>query len=576
MSIETANRSDEHAAGAASTTRPPAPRVFRRSFSHTGFVVGALFMAASLTPSLLPRSAALQGVVSGITLAIGYGVGAAGAALWHYLEVPVLRGRVRTVVLWSLLGVAAVAFGLQVWQFVGWQNDQRALMGMPPIGPGVWPVIVLVSAAVFALLLILGRSLRRLTSAVIGRFRRWLPARLATALGVTVVLLLIWLLFSGLLVRGFFAAANASFAPRNDINKAGVSAPPTSSLRTGGPGSLVTWQSLGREGRAFVVKGPTQADLQQASPDVPALEPIRVYAGLDSAPTPQARADLVLAELKRTGAFERKVLVLATTTGSGFIQPEGIDPLEYLWHGDTAVAGIQYSYLPSWLSLLADQDNTQAASGAVARTVHAYWQTLPEQSRPKLYLYGLSLGSFGAQSVLGSIELLNRPVDGALLVGPPFVNPLNQQLTERRDAGTPVWRPIYQQGRTVRFTVQQPTLLSLPGQGSQWGPVRVANLQHGSDPVVFFSPSQFFSRPEWLDEPRAPDVSTRLTWYPLVTGWQTLFDLAGAGAVPWGYGHLYDASENLTSWAAVTQPPGWSQTQIADLGQQLDALPKGD
>ena len=575
MSIDTAPRSYDRADG----DRPapgPRPPVFRRSFSHTGIVVGALFMAASVTPSLVPRSGAVQGVVSGITLAIGYGLGAAGSALWRYLEVPALHGRARTVVLWSLLGVAGVVIGLQVWQFVGWQNDQRALMGMNPIGPAVWPVIAGVSAAVFAVLLVLGRSLRRLTSAVIGRFQRWLPHRLSTALGVTVVLLLAWLLFSGLLVRGFFAAANAMFAPRNDINKAGVSAPPTSTLRSGGPGSLVTWQSLGREGRAFVVKGPTQADLRRQSPAAPALEPIRVYAGLDSAPTPQARADLVLAELKRTGAFDRKVLVLASTTGSGFIQPEGIDPLEYLWHGDTAVAGIQYSYLPSWLSLLADQDNAQAAAGAVARTVYAYWQTLPEQSRPKLYLYGLSLGSFGAEGVLGSIELLNRPIDGALLVGPPFLNPLHTRLTAAREPGTPAWRPVYQQGRTVRFTVQQPTLLSLPGQGSQWGPVRVAYLQHGSDPVVFFSPSQFFSRPEWLDGPRAPDVSTRLTWYPLVTGWQTLLDLAGAGGVPWGYGHLYDASENLTSWAAVTQPPGWTDAQLADLGHRLNALPKGD
>jgi uncharacterized membrane protein len=285
----------------------------------------------------------------------------------------------------------------------------------------------------------------------------------------------------------------------------------------------------------------------------------------------QGRADIVLAELRRTGAFDRKVLVVATTTGSGFVQPEGIDPFEYLWQGDTAVAAIQYSYLPSWISLLADQDEAQQAAEATFETVYSYWRTLPPDSRPQLYLYGLSLGSFGAQSVLGSVQLLNEPIDGALLVGPPFVNPLHARLTEQRDPGTPAWRPVYQRGLTVRFTNQEPTLLTLPGQGAEWGPTRLAYLQHGSDPVVFFSPSLFVSRPAWLDGARAADVSPQVSWFPLVTGWQTLFDLANAGGVPWGYGHLYKPSDNLTSWAAVTRPPDWTQDQLASLGARLDS-----
>jgi uncharacterized membrane protein len=101
--------------------------------------------------------------------------------------------------------------------------------------------------------------------------------------------------------------------------------------------------------------------------------------------------------------------------------------------------------------------------------------------------------------------------------------------------------------------------------------MRVAYLQHGSDPVVFFSPKLFLSEPAWLEGERAPDVSPDLNWFPLVTGWQVAFDLAGAGSVPWGYGHLYPASENTTSWAAVTQPPGWTNAQITELGEALDA-----
>jgi uncharacterized membrane protein len=546
------------------------PRVFERRLSRVGLVVGGLFFAASLTPSLLPRSGVVQGAVSGIALALGYGIGAGGSALWHYLQIPTLRGRVRRVVLAVLVGVIVLAVVIAQWRFVGWQNDQRRLFGMEPTSPAQWPVLAVVTLLVATLLLVIARALRLLFRTVIRWFRRVLPVRLANVLGIAVALLLVWGLVSGVLLRGFWAGANGLFAPQDLINKPGIEQAPTSALRTGGPGSAVSWDSLGREGRSFVVLGPTVGDLQKFSPGTPAKEPIRVYAGLGSADTVQGRADVVLRELQRTDAFSRKVLVLTTTTGSGFIQPGGVDPVEYLWHGDTAVVGVQYSYLPSWLSLLADQENVQQASQVVFETVYRYWSTLPADTRPRLYLYGLSLGSFGVQSVLTNIELLNQPINGALMVGPPFVNTLHQQLTAKRDPGSPVWRPVYQAGQTVRFTAQQPVLETNPV--GPWGPTRVAYVQHGSDPVVWFSPSLFVRKPVWLQPgERAPDVSPRMEWYPQVTGFQALLDLAGAGGVTWGYGHLYQPSESLYGWSAVSQAPGWSPRQLAALAEHLDA-----
>lgn len=554
----------------ASDGAPSRPRIFALRFNGVGLLTAAFFVAVSMTPSLLPRAALMQGLIIGINAAIGYGLGTSAAAIWRYLQIPVLRGRVRQIVGGVIFAVIVVIFVAATWRYIGWQNEQRAAFGMPAVGVGQWPTMAIVAIVVFALLLVIGRSIRHLTAWVIRLLQRLLPRRLAIVLGVVAVLGAFWLIYSGVLVNAFFSTANSIFEPKNNTNKPGVTIAPRSELRSGGPGSLVSWSSLGREGRSFVATGPTVADLKAASPGSRALEPIRVYAGTKSAPTVQGRADLVLAELKRTHAFDRKVLVVATTTGSGFIEPEGIDPIEYLWHGNTAVAAIQYSYLPSWLSLLADQAKAQQASQATFDTIYSYWRTLPSWHRPRLYLYGLSLGSFGAQSVLGSFELVNQPINGALLVGPPFVNPLHKRLTEQRDAGTPAWRPIYRGGDTVRFTVQQPTLLTLPGQSDQWGPMRVAYLQYGSDPVVFFSPNGFFSKPAWLDGQRAPDVSPRLTWFPIVTGWQTLFDLANAGGVPYGFGHRYAASDNLTSWYALTSPPGWTPEEIAALGKHLN------
>ena len=257
----------------------------------------------------------------------------------------------------------------------------------------------------------------------------------------------------------------------------------------------------------------------------------------------QGRADLVLAELKRTGAFDRKVLVIATTTGMGYLDSRGTDPLEYLWNGDTAIAGVQYSYLPSWISLLADQEAVVDTSQTVFETVRQYWATLPASERPSLYLYGLSLGSMGVESVLSSVNIVNEPVDGALMVGPPFLNEMHRRLERDRDAGSPASLPVYEDGRTVRFTNEQEPLQPVTGA---WGPTRVAYLQHASDPVVFFSSDLAFDRPAWLaDGQRGPDVSPTMGWVPLVTMWQVLLDMPGAGSVPTGYGHMYSARANL-------------------------------
>ncbi|HMP07808.1 MAG TPA: alpha/beta-hydrolase N-terminal domain-containing protein, partial [Lacipirellulaceae bacterium] len=58
------------------------------SFSFVGLAVATLFFAASMTPSLLPRHYAVQGVLSGFALAAGYGVGVFLVWAWQFLELP--------------------------------------------------------------------------------------------------------------------------------------------------------------------------------------------------------------------------------------------------------------------------------------------------------------------------------------------------------------------------------------------------------------------------------------------------------------------------------------------------------
>ncbi len=548
-------------------TGPSPAGVLSRRFSGPGVFVALFFVALSLLPSLLPRVPLFQGLVSAVTMMIGYGIGVLGQSAWNFLELPKPRpgSSAEKTILWEAVVVVGAIAVASVWRHVGWQNDVRALLEMDPITPAVWLPIVLVTVVMAALLLIVGRSIRKLFRLVARWLDKVVPRRVSQLLGGTTVVLLLVFLVNGVLVDGFFAAANQAFSIRDTETNEGL-IEPQAPEKSGSPQSLVAWDTLGRQGRAFVASGPTIAELNTFHGGG-AIEPIRVYAGLKSADTLQERADLVLEELKRTGAFEREVLIVVSTTGTGYMEPNAMNTLEYIYNGNSAIVGVQYSYLASWISLLADQEITRETSRTVFGTIHRYWASLPDSGRPEIYLYGLSLGSLGAESILTSISIINEPIDGAQLTGPTFFNSLRNQITDDRDAGSPAWLPIYQDGRTVRFTSRENALDAPSGE---WDATKIVYMQHASDPISFFSPSLLFSKPDWLkNRQRGPDVSDRMTWFPLVTAWQVALDLAVAGSVPAGHGHLWTRSENLDGWVAVTEPSGWSPEDTEELRELL-------
>lgn len=544
------------------------------SVSIPGVLTGLLMFVVSLWPSLLPKLPVTQGIVSGISFMVGYGLGAGWQWAWHYLGMSTPRRWVWAALRWLWFAVLAYLLLIAIWRFVGWQNEMRDTFGMEPISAMIWLTIIPVAFVSSALILIIVRALRRL----FGFLTTWLgqvfPRRLAVLLGGVGLVLMVWGLWSGVLVNTFFAVANQVFAPRDTVTAGGI-AQPTSQLRSGSPESLVGWETLGEEGRTFVATGPSVEELN-AFHGGSAMEPIRVYVGLRSADTVEVRAQLLLDELIRTGAFDREVLVVATTTGTGFLEPNAMSTLEYVHNGDVAVAGAQYSYLPSWISLLADQDEVKETAQTVFTTIHAHLSTLPEDERPEIYLYGLSLGAYGVEAILTSINIINEPIDGALMVGPPFVNELWNELVAKRDPGSSPATPVYQGGRTVRFTNQEGAL-DLEGDVDEWGETRVVYLQHASDPVVFFSPYLFFDQPDWLlDGQRGGEISEDFHYARLITGWQVMMDLPAAGSIPEGYGHLYTRQANARSWIAVTRPHGWTPAETERLMGFLTDLDRKD
>ncbi|WP_245717349.1 alpha/beta hydrolase [Nocardia jejuensis] len=542
--------------------------------NYPGVLFAAIFFAWSASPSLLPRTWLFQGLVSGISAVIGYGVGCVvGWAVrkWVLPRLPrelgtlgaVLRPSDRLRRITKLVIVFGVVFGAAaiLARSARWQRDLQVLMGMEPTATSSYLRAELVAAATAAVVIFAYRGVRWLVRWISGMLNLDLriPRAIALPGAVLVVAVVAVLLFQGVLAKAFFSVANSAFSVRNS-NTSEFAVQPTSPERSGSPQSLAKWDTLGSEGRWFVSYAPTAERITQVT-GKPAREPIRVYAGLESAPDPEAIAKLVVAELDRTRAWERKVLVVVTTTGTGWVDSTTAGSLEYLYGGDTAIAATQYSYLPSVLSFLSDKQKSIESGKTVIHAVHERWAQLPPEQRPKLLVYGESLGSQGSEGAFTGLDDIRSLVDGVLWVGPPNSNRIWTQIEERRDPGTPEILPIYADGLIVRFAG---TATDLDRPARPWVEPRVAYLQHASDPIVWWSPDLLFNQPDWLREPRGSDVSRSIRWWPIVTFWQISADLAHAQKVPSGHGHRY-GDLVLDGWAAIAQPPDWNP----DLAQRI-------
>ncbi|MHC4044230.1 alpha/beta hydrolase [Bradyrhizobium sp. 23AC] len=536
------------------------------SLSGVGLMLGALFFAAALTPTLIPRSYLTQGVLAGGCFAIGYFAGVLWRRLWHYLELPEPSARARSIA----NALAAVGCLLVVivflWRTAEWQNSIRAVMKMAPVETAHPFKVCVIALITFVVLLVLGRLFALLARFLATRTRRVIPRKLANVVGILAAGLLFWSIASNVLIRTAFNALDSSFREL-DVLLEPERPQPTDPGRTGSPASLVKWQELGRMGRRFIASGPNATEISAVS-GRPAQDPVRVYVGLAGGATAQARARLALEELKRQRGFDRNILIVVTPTGTGWIDPAAMDTVEYLHHGDVASVGMQYSYLNSPMSLLFQPEYGAEAARALFAEIYGYWTTLPRNKRPKLYLHGLSLGAMNSEKSAELFEMIGDPIAGALWSGAPFESRLWRSITANRNPGSPAWLPEFRDNRFVRFMNQNgPTVPA----DAPWGPMRVVYLQYASDAITFFAYRDAYQAPAWMSAPRGPDVSPELRWYPIVTMLQLALDMAVATNTPMGFGHVYAPEHYVDAWIAVTDVHDWSASALAQLKEKLAA-----
>lgn len=524
--------------------------------SFLGVIAALAMYAVSVSPSLMARSWAWHAVASGILVACGY---VAGVVVQNVAQLVIrLTGLTisasEPVELGFRIGIGAL-FALW-WLYAVIQSYRRArkaaaLVNMPGETFGEYLLGTAGAVVVSWMLLRIVGALNGLCWMLIASLDAHMPRPAAIVVSMVILFAIMFFLTSKVILRGGIGFFRRKAEQLNMRTARGIYQPVVPE-RSASPASSVTWESVGGQGRVFLGRGPSRLDIAQVCGGV-AMEPIRVYSGMPTGGSGiEQAAATVVAELHRTGAFDRAVILIAASTGSGWVDEWQVQPLEFLTRGNCATASLQYSYVPSALNWLTGLEPAQEASAALFAAVRAELDLMDEADRPALFVCGESLGAFASQSVFESFEDVLARVDGALWVGTPAFTPMHAALTAARHKGSPEVAPVVHNARRVRF-VNEPSDLRTDLYGRElgpWGFPRVVYAQHPSDPVVWWTNKLIWTQPDWLRERAGRDVSLNVEFTRFATYIQVLADLPVAGTAPGGHGHTYH-EELIPLWRGI-------------------------
>ena len=524
--------------------------------SFLGVIAALAMYAVSVSPSLMARSWAWHAVASGILVACGY---VAGVVVQNVAQLVIrLTGLTisasEPVELGFRIGIGALFAAW--WLYAVIQSYRRArkaaaLVNMPGETFGEYLLGTAGAVVVSWVLLHIVGALNGLCWMLIASLDAHMPRPAAIVVSMVILFAIMFFLTSKVILRGGIGFFRRKAEQLNMRTARGIYQPVVPE-RSASPASSVTWESVGGQGRVFLGRGPSRLDIAQVCGGV-AMEPIRVYSGMPTGGSGiEQAAATVVAELHRTGAFDRAVILIAASTGSGWVDEWQVQPLEFLTRGNCATASLQYSYVPSALNWLTGLEPAQEASAALFAAVRAELDLMDEADRPALFVCGESLGAFASQSVFESFEDVLARVDGALWVGTPSFTPMHAALTAARHKGSPEVAPVVHNARRVRF-VNEPSDLRTDLYGRElgpWGFPRVVYAQHPSDPVVWWTNKLIWTQPDWLRERAGRDVSLNVEFTRFATYIQVLADLPVAGTAPGGHGHTYH-EELIPLWRGI-------------------------
>jgi uncharacterized membrane protein len=311
---------------------------------------------------------------------------------------------------------------------------------------------------------------------------------------------------------------------------------------SGSDASLVHWEGLGREGRRHVltaVRARPWTERPAGLPDLsiptvtgePAVaDPVEVYVGLDNAPTPRARAELALAEMDRTAAWDRSLIMLVSPTGTGYVNYCAVAATQYLTRGDVATVPLQYSKRPSPLSL-GMIDDAREQNRLLWSMIAERLRGLPSRNRPKVVLFGESLGAHTSQDVFlhwGTLGLRALGIERALWVGTPYASGWMREVVRGGRADT--------DDDLVAVVNDFGQIEEMPAKRRR--SIRYVMVSHDNDGVTKFGTDLLLREPAWLRKPRSPIVDvppysprgipSSMRWRPITTFFQLLVDMKNA------------------------------------------------
>ena len=360
-----------------------------------------------------------------------------------------------------------------------------------------------------------------------------------------------------------FVLAKRRIERGDDIVEPAYPEPPSSEFVTSGPKSHVAFDTIGKEGRRFVLMALTASQITNVMKE-PAMDPIRIVGGYEAAPTTEERAALCLKELESLGAFERSLICIASPTGVGYVSYTFTESLEYLTRGDCATVVPQYALVPSAMALFDTHDGV-ALQRRVLELTRDRIAALPPDKRPRLVQFGESLGAQVALDVAypeGSQLFDELGLAAGLYLGVPF----------RSTSWNSWWnaRRLFDPDQQMVCVPDSDVLTERFAHVSDEQKPRHVMVVHDDDPVNKFSYRMVVKQPWWMGPPstRPPKVPRETIWRPVSTFVLTVIDLLnGMDFKPGEFvrrGHDYRMDSRGGTAVAFTLPCTAEQAEAID------------